>query len=299
MPYLEKKWFKEKEGIFPDLAQKLSAASFDIGVTQTLVTLGWDGRPIAAVGLALSPDNRRIARSQFLLQGVPSKDPITLQASKLFPAADPAIKMSIKLPDSAEFRFNGGSLSSDLLHCDAFTHHFSKGESIIFPTDWTANKLGETCMRAVCHLDKASNTSAGPKPKVTILLFPRSAEEMNQLTDSTQNPAWPGIRILQYTAEFFPKFNAWQDPICPLLMMGGFFHDAPNLPHLDDIRFHIAALMRSARLPTACTTGNGLIKQWAKALADVETLEREPSVVWPPVSRPTAPEGNHNYMCTS
>jgi hypothetical protein len=124
-------------------------------------------------------------------------------------------------------------------------------------------------MRAVCHLDKASNTGTGPKPKMTLLLFPRSAEEMNLLLDSMQSPAWPDIRILQVTGEFFPKMPNWRDPICPLLLLGSMYHEAPHLPSLADIRFNIAATMKSARLPTACTSSNSLTRLWNKALSDV------------------------------
>jgi hypothetical protein len=35
-------------------------------------------------------------------------------------------------------------------------------------------------MRAVSHLDKISDGSSGPRPKTIILLFPRSADEMNR-----------------------------------------------------------------------------------------------------------------------
>jgi hypothetical protein len=50
--------------------------------------------------------------------------------------------------------------------------------------------------------------------------------------------------------------------------------------------------MRRAKLPTACTTSNGLVKQWAKALAGVESVEKEPFNIWPPTNRPAVPEDN-------
>jgi hypothetical protein len=263
MPVANKKWFKQTSELSTDLAKKLSTSSFGIGALDTLENLGWDGKSVAAIGLELTPDNRRIKRSQFLLLGALSREPVGLAANKLFPDADPAITLSITIPEGSTFRFNGGTMSSD----------------------------GETSMRAVCHLDKASNTGTGPKPKTTLLLFPRSAEEMNLLSDSTQSPAWPGIRILQVTSEFFPKMPSWKDPICPLLLLGGMYFDAPHLPSLADIRFNIAATMKSARLPTACTSSNSLARQWNKALSDIDRLEKEPTVTWPDAERPTVPAG--------
>jgi hypothetical protein len=69
----------------------------------------------------------------------------------LFPEADPAITLTITIPEGSSFCFNGGTMSSDLLPCELYKHFFAKAGNIIFPTDWAANKIGETSMRAVCH----------------------------------------------------------------------------------------------------------------------------------------------------
>jgi hypothetical protein len=291
MPVALKKWFKQNGDIAAEVVTKLATSSFGVGVTDTAVKFDWDGRPVATVGLELSPDNRRVIRARLLLLGLFTKEPVTVPANKLFPDADPSITMSITVPDGAAFRFNDGTTASDLLACENFKHHFAKDGNVILPTDWAANKLGETSMRALCHLDKNSNAAPGPRPKTTILLFPRSADDMIQLSDNTQNPAWPGLRILQSTSEFFPKIPEWKDPICPLLLLGSLFNEAPNVPSHQELQFHIAAVMKSARLPTACTSGKGLLKQWSKALTDVESLEKEPSVTWPDVTRPTVATG--------
>jgi hypothetical protein len=290
MTILAKKWFKEREGMEPDLAKELSVPSFGIGVSEVLENFGWDGKAIAAIGLEFSPDNKKVARSHFLLRGSFTKEPVSFAANKLFPEADKDIMLHVTVPDGAEFRFPNGTTASDLVPCENFKHHFSKNQQIIFPTDWAANKIGETSMRAITHLDKESNAT-GPKPKTTILLFPLSAEAMIQLSDATQNSAWPGIRILQHTGEFYPRPPGWADPICPLLLLGTHFAAAPNLPSLADMQFCIAAVMRSAKLPTACTSGAGLSRQWRKAINDIERLEKEPTVTWPAVARPTAPVG--------
>jgi hypothetical protein len=89
----------------------------------------------------------------------------------------------------------------------------------------------------------------GPRPKTTILLFPRSVDDMIQLSDNMQNPAWSGLRILQSMSKFFPKIPEWKDPICPLLLLGSFFNEAPNVPNHQEMQFHIAAVMKSAGLP--------------------------------------------------
>lgn len=290
---MDKKWFREKGDLAPGLAKKLETASFGLPVTQTLLNLGWDSKPVAAVGLELSPDNRHVVRGQFILQGPLTREQVSLQACKLFTEADPAIMMTITIPDGATFLFNSGTLSSDLLPGEAYKHHYSKGANIILPTDWEENSIGETSMRAISHLDKNSNAAPGPRIKVTILLFPKSVEELIQLNDGTQSPAWPGLRILQTTIELFPKSPDWKDPVCPLFMMGSARDAAPNLPQGDEIRYHIAAVMRSAKLPTSCTSSRGLQKQWTRALENTEAMEKEPTVTWPDYKRPSAEKGRN------
>lgn len=291
MVYLNKKYFESRGDLDHELGNKLVTASFNLPVTQTLLNLGWTGNHVAMVGLELSPDNRHVRRGRYLLHGPLTKEPVNIQARKLFPTADTDIMMTITMPDAAEFRFHNGTLGSDLLPCEGYKHHFSRESGVIFPTDWPANNVGETCMRAISHLDKASNSALGPRPKTTVLLFPKSVDEMSQTSDGTQNVAWPGIRILQTLGEFFPKFAAWKNPICPLLLRGSSRDEAPNFPSGDELRFHIAEVMRSARLPTACNSQSGLAKQWGKAVDNVEDLEKEPAIIWPTVLRPTAPEG--------
>ena len=297
MPDLLKKWFAANGEMPSELIDKLTTPGLGLPSTQVLLDLGWTGNLIATVGLELSADNRRIQRSHFMLLGPLTRNPINIQASKLFPAADPSITLTITMPDSGEFRFRGGTLSSDILPAEGYKHHYSKAGNIIFPTDWLLNNIGETCMRAVSHLDKTSNTVSGPRPKTTILLFPKSLEGMNQASDSTQHVAWPGLRILQATGEFFPKVGPWKDPICPIFLRGSPREDAPHFPTGKDIRFNVAAIMRTARVPTACTTARGLDRQWRKATEDIESLEREPAITWPDIPRPQAPEGrklSHN-----
>ncbi len=121
---LDKKWLKAKGNMDKELAKKLLTMSFGTSVTDTLSNFDWDGKPIATVGLEFTPDNRRVARGQFILHGLFTKEPVMLQASKLFPEADPDITLTVVIPDGREFRFNGGTLGSDLLACENFKHHF-------------------------------------------------------------------------------------------------------------------------------------------------------------------------------
>jgi len=290
MPVLAKKWFKETGDIRLEIADSLVTAGLGQAASQTFAALGWDGKLAAGIALELTPDNRHVSRSEFLLRGLPSKEIIELAANNLWQAADPEVKISITLPDGVAFSFASGNLASDYVAAEDVRHHFSKNGSIIVPPDWAAHGIGEIALRAVCHLDKSSNVK-GPQIKVTFLLFPHSVSAINELSDATQSPSWPGLRILECTCEFFPKKPQWRDPCCPLLIIGGNVAAAPNLPPGGEIRFHIAALMRSARRPTVCTKLKALTRQWNRALENVEEMELEPTIVWPDVQRHTPPTG--------
>lgn len=285
MPPLNKKWFKETGDLSAESARRLHADSLGHPITQTLSNLGWRGDLVAGIGLELTPDNKRVRRGEFFLRGVPTKDIIEISASDLWPAAATDVKLMVTLPDASLFNFSSGTLASEYVASENFRYNFKKADANIVPTEWAANGVGETALRAICHLDKTSNGRQGPRAKITFLIFPRSTEELMDVSDSTQSPAWPGFRVLESTCDFHTSQQDWKDPICPLIILGSAFYGAPNLPPGQEIRHHIAAIMRTARRPTTCTKGKTLTKQWAKALADVEELEQEPSITWPEAPR--------------
>jgi len=284
MAPLFKKWFKESGDLNPRLAGNLVTASFGQPVNQTLAKLDWDGNLAACIGLELSPDNNHIARSEFMLRGLATKDPVEIQANNLWSTAQPDVKLTITIPDGAAFKFTSGNLASDYVAAEDVRHSFSKNGTAIVPTEWANYGVGEITIRAVCHLDKSSNVR-GPCIKVTFLVFPHSIDELTELSAATLSPAWPGVRVLENTCGFAPKTLDWKDPCCPLIMLGNSRLDNNNLPPGPEIRYHIAALMRSARRPTTCTKLKTMKKQLEKAMTDVESLELEPTIVWPDIPR--------------
>jgi hypothetical protein len=295
MAPLAKKWFKATGDLHPRIAGHLVTDSFGQPVANVLARLDWDGNLVACIGLELSPDNKHMAHSQFMLQGLPKKEPVEIQANNLWASAQPGTKLSITIPDGKTFIFTGGTLASDYVSGEDFSYSFSKDGSTIVPTEWTNHGVGEIAIRAICHLDKSSNVK-GPSVKVTILVFPNSIEELSELSAATLSPAWPGIRILENTCGFFPKSTDWKDPCCPLIMLGCTQLHNTNLPPGAEIRFHISALMRTARRPTICNKLSTLKKQLEKAMADVESMELEPTIVWPDVPR-HAPNAGKKHNC--
>ncbi len=85
-----------------------------------------------------------------------------------------------------------------------------------------------------------------------------------------QRCTWSGLRILQSMSKFFPKIpRSGRTPFATVLRLGSLFNEAPNVPNYQEMQFHIAAVMKSAGFPTACTSGKSLQKQWNKACPTV------------------------------
>jgi hypothetical protein len=293
MPNLLKKWCPRSGSIPTDTIKKLDVASFGHPVTATLTGLGWDGTLVAAIGLQLLPDNRQVQRGQILLCGNISKEPVEIQANLLWPEAEPDVFLTITLPEGTAYCFDSGTLCSDLITCEDYQHCFRQDGRAIVPTEWQDKGVCETSIRAVCHLNKTSNGRLGPHIKTTILIFPHSVEELNQLSDATQSPAWPGIRVVESTSssrESRSGGNRYARCSCAALTTWR----RRTSPPPDELQFHVAAIMRSARRPTVCTKQKMLKKQWEKGLENIEALEQEPTIVWPEAPRHAPAKGNYS-----
>ncbi len=228
-----------------------------------------------------------------MLRGNISKEPVEIQTILLWPEAEPDVFLTITPPEGTAFRFDSGTLCSDLIACEDYQHCFWQDGRVIVPPEWQNKRVGETSIRAICYLDKTSNGRLGPRVKTTILIFPHSVEELNQFSDATQSPAWHGIRVVENTCEFFPRVREWGERVCLLFLCGADYAEALNIPPPDELRFHVATIMRSAKRPTVCTKQMTLKKQWEKALENIEAPEQEPTIVWPEAPRHAPAKGNN------
>jgi len=136
--------------------------------------------------------------------------------------------------------------------------------------------------------------------KFTVLLIPLSVTELHQLEPAAASGAWPGFKLCEGTARFFPSTDqsTWGEPICPLICRGSHVSDAPYLPPSAEIRFNIAAVMRTARVAVPCKTANGWNKQLQKAKDDIASLEKEPLITWPDIPRHQPPIGRFKTYST-
>ncbi len=297
MAPLDDKWFKGPTDISLDLASTLSAANLGYPVQRVLGSNGWDGGLVSCVGLELTPDNRKILRGQFMMRGPLAKDPIVMQAEKLWEKAGKEVTVSITLPNAADFDFSAGTLTSECLEGKSVKIVISKNDQVILPTDWSASGIGECCFRLVAHLDKASSTACSPKIRYTILCFPRLVEELDELSELARGTGWPGVKILEGEATLFPEAKGWGCPILPIIVPGGPLDKIPNLPSGAEFRYVIGRVMGTARMPTAMATCRTMTSKWKKLINGAEEYEeRLPTVTWPETLAPVTEHGKQSII---
>lgn len=299
MAPLDRKWFRGSGDIPAALAEMLEITSLGSPVTNTLTALGWDGTTaIASVGLELSPDNKHVLRAQLVLRGHLAAEPITLSAATIWGGASKEVTLQIDVPEGGCFHFNSGGLASNFLACEETKFVFLKLEQVVPQTDWAEAGVCEFAIRCVAHLCNNSNNE-GPLLKYHVQLVPLSVAELHKQEPASASSAWPGFMLAEGTCRFFPGADQtnWHDPICPLLCRGSHRSKAPYLPTDDEIRFSIAALMRTAKLPVHCKTANEWRKQYATATADIASLECDPTITWPVTTWHAEPLGSLTKTC--
>ena len=294
MPVLDGKYFGGGGDLPQDLVNKLSAADLQQAACATLTALGWEGQMISAVGLIISPDGELVHSAQFAMKGPLATGAIPVKISNVWEKAAKDMLMHITLPDSGMFQFTGGELNSEYLDQSAAKVSFTKEDRTLAQAEWGQNGIGEFSLRLVVHLDKGSNSRAGPHFRCSVMLYPMLVSELRDLSDATQSVAWPGIRILEGKSEFFPRPPAsfWGCPLLPLLVTHLRARTCNAVPKGEKLRHAIAQLMASAALPNVCTTRAGVKRRMAEAQAAPDELEPlEPIVTWPPAPEPEAEEG--------
>ena len=294
MPVLAKKFFGGKRDLPIDKLQSLSTGDNNTSVTSTLTRLGWEGQIIAGIILKLSVDGSKADNGQFFLRGDLVSQRVNIQAAKLWAKASKDISLSVKIPTGDQFKFLGGMLVSEYVNQSDLDFCFKEGEANLEPGTWEQHHLGNFSIRIVAHLGKTSNSGTGPHIKYTVLAFPLDADQLAALSDRTQSSAWPGIKILEGQSQFFPAApeNFWGAPLFPLLNRANCADNGATWPKGDVLRYSMAAIMRTAALPTACTSYAGLNTQSKKILKNSSAADpKEPTVTWPAHALPVTTPG--------
>jgi hypothetical protein len=299
MPDLDDRFFNGSGDIPPDITGRLVTPSFGDNDSRILTQLGWEGQAIGYIGLVITPDGDSIDRGQFCVKGKLSEDAVTFQAAKLWAGVAKDVIVSIEPIEGQIFKFLGGTMFSDYLPQEALKVSYHKGDQRIRNGEESRHNIGDVCFRLFCHLDKTSNirSGQGPQWKLTTLAFPHTVEELEEESQLAQHPSWPGIKILEGKADLFPAADLvpWGCPILPLLSTEARSGSIGTIPKGAVLRAAVAALCRTAALPTACASRAAAAKKCQEMNSNPPPQHgREPTVKWPKSAMPPADGGRTN-----
>jgi hypothetical protein len=301
MPDLDGQYFIGGGDIPFDIAKKLTIKESRVRDRDILTGLGWEGQLIGYVGLILSGDGKRVTGARFGMQGKLATAPTELQAAKLWENVARDVTVVIELPEAAAFRFAGGTLYSDFLAQDDCKVKFQKGGTDVAAGEERQLGVGQLCLRLFAYLDKSSNSRSGPGPhlKVMVLVYPLSVEQLEELSVYTQAPGWPGVKLVEGKAELFPRAQAgtWGAPMFPLLLATQRASTTDEVPSGAKLRFAMAALMRTATLPTVCASRRSLVNKCQEVMdGGEEPVGRAPTIGWPAATEPPIDRGRKKLL---
>ena len=273
----------------------LSTNASGPGMRDALTKLGWKGNLVATVCLSLSPDGSKPDKGGFNLWGPLSLEPIEFPASRLWEGPPRGTTVRIGNLRGQAFQFPNGHLQREYTDGAAVDAAIIKSGQQLPQEEWAANAVGNFALRAFAHLDKNSNRRANPLLKVTVLAVPLSPGQMTELSDRTQHPSWPGLKVLETQAELFPAASnvKWGCPILPILQTRDREATSNSYPTAAWLRYSIASIFRTAALPTACVTRGALNEKGQQMLDQEEEPEvRHPTISWPAADQPALDRGN-------
>ena len=237
----------------------------------------------------MSVDGRRAEDGQFSLPGALANEPIKIQAAKLWEKADEDVTLEIYIPPGDRFDFQGGRLYTDYLDQEKVRYKLTKEGRILTEADKKKHGLGDFCLRTLTHLSWSSNGAGGPAMKFRVLVHHMGADSLTELSEATQGPSWPGIKILEGQCQMFPAalVGTWGAPFLPLLDVQSRASTCETIPTGEQLRFAIAGIMRTAARPTGCVSIGGLLKYTSKMQRNVdEAAPNEPTISWPVAATP-------------
>jgi hypothetical protein len=290
MVVLDAKYFEGGGEISADIAEKLVTSGMRDSLSRTLTELGWEGQLVGLVGLYVAPDGKRVTGGEFAVRGHLAEQPFSIQASKWWDC-DADITVDFNALRGEEFKFSGGSMHSDFVGQDSLECVVKKQGAVMSREE--LEQLGQFSVRLVAHLDKTSNGRGGPAFKLTVLVFPKPPEEMDNM-EGASSASWPGIKIVEAKCSLFPaaRQGAWGAPLYPLIVTGDRAANSGRLPAAKTLRFCMAKLIGSAVVPTSCTNRVGLARKWQQMDGqEPSAFEKQPAIQWPDIIEQEQPMG--------
>ena len=247
----------------------------------------WDGSGIGLVGLITSLDNKRVDGGRFFTRGRITDGDRRFNCTEIWPQAHINTTITILIKTCNNFTFESGSLHSDFLESSQvnFTcHELRSGQqpTHILPINFHKWRIGDFCLRMICHLSRNSSSKKGVILRYTIILYPGGIDDLTRRPEE-QGPSWPGIKVA--TGEMplgpSPKFR-WKCPILPFIIPSTPFIQLAIAPTGDRLRRAIGNILASAGAPETTKNITLLMEKWNAMRDNPETnTTKPPSVVWP------------------
>lgn len=268
---------------------RLEVANFTTDVDDCLIEhTRWKRNAIAAVGLSLSPDNLRVASGTFITRGDLGIKPKRMAANTIWPGAGSNISLHLDFPSANVFQFDSGGLWSNFVPSSQIEHGFydttegRNGRSLLPADDRLINTEAGFCLRMVCQLSNQSSATKGVLVKAVILLFPASAESVNEAVES-KFAGWPGLKIGEALLPLVPPpTSPWRCPILPFVKPMSPFTEDDVAPPCSKLREAIAGIMKNARLHDGLKSGTEVLAKWGKIRSNPrDLLDKIPPLSWP------------------
>jgi hypothetical protein len=248
--------------------------------------------------LQLSPDNRRTAAGEFVTRGELDKRELRIEAGTLWPDADDDITLVIKTPRADIFKFGEGGLWSDLVDAEQLeaTHMRTEegGQTRPIATEDLDNAgIGSFCIRMVCQLSKQASQARGLLAKYTILIFPKTKQEVLQEGAYARLGSLPGLKLCEGDMALGPPpTKPWRCPLVPLTLPGTAYESLAVAPAAERLRAAIGGIMAKATAPEICKTAATLATKWEKLRrSPTEAALKPPQINWPIQQKSPEPHG--------
>jgi hypothetical protein len=287
---MDKSLFSGDDGIAAGEMHKLEVRNGEEAVDNSLKAFGWNGKnAVGCVLLHLSADNRTATGGQFAARGRLAREEVKLEAAKVWKDAEAGPVLTVRVPGGGEFTFGEGGLCSDYMDSDKIDHCVTtaaRGGQPVLQDDFAAKGIGGFCLRLVCHISKAAKKT-GVTLGYTVLIFPGTAEEVQDVSDLTKSPSWPGMRVAEGEMALLPHPAApWGCPVLPLLRTSVVAGDEPAWPTAEELRARISWIMATSEPAEVCKTKKALLGRWQKYAENPdEFVAKKGPLSWPKPSQ--------------
>jgi hypothetical protein len=199
---------------------------------------------------------------------------VKIGCNKVWAEADMSTTITIHIPTSESFTFSAGGLWSDWLPGEETMHYYHSvtdggPPTPVLSADLRKWRIGQFCLRLVCNVTKSS-VKRGVMIKYTVILCPGNQDELAECSPLSQQPGWPGIKLLDGELPLRPTpSRPWQCLVVPFLITGTPFMELAVAPSGDRMRHAIAAIMCKAGVADCHKT-------MATIQERVERLQRHP-----------------------